>query len=325
MGPSAEGALRRRLRLGWRQKARVMQVCASVPWGDRFYRRIQRSFGRLRDDPRPAFRGQIELARWFLQAGRPIDGRSFLEVGTGHLPLVPVGFFLCGAERVRTVDLHRRLEWGLLGRALRWIARHPDEVGSLFAGVVASTTVQRRLELVARTYREPVRFLAEAGIEYLAPCDAARTGLPEGSVDGHFSRAVLEHIGPPALREVLAEARRLIAPDGVALHFVDLHDHFQSQDPSITRINFLQFSEEEWLKLAGNEFAYCNRLRIRDLLDLFREVGFEVMRHETRVDGASLEALRAGFQVHDRFRSYPPEELCTTELRVLLRAAEGRA
>ena len=40
------------------------------------------------------------------------------------------------------------------------------------------------------------------------------------------------------------------------MHFVDLSNHFQHQDQSITRINFLKFSDLEWNRIAGNEFAY---------------------------------------------------------------------
>jgi len=39
-----------------------------------------------------------------------VEGKTFFEVGTGHNPIVPIGFFLCGAEKIVTVDLHRRLD-----------------------------------------------------------------------------------------------------------------------------------------------------------------------------------------------------------------------
>jgi len=45
--------------------------------------------------------------------------------------------------------------------------------------------------------------------------------------------------------------------------------HFQHQDNSISRINFIRFSDNEWTNIAGNQFAYCNRLRVNDYLNLF--------------------------------------------------------
>ena len=64
--------------------------------------------------------------------------------------------------------------------------------------------------------------------------------------------------------------------DGITIHFIDLSDHFQHQDKSITSINFLHYSEKEWERIAGNQFAYCNRLRAGDYLALFEEAGFDV-------------------------------------------------
>lgn len=80
----------------------------------------------------------------------------------------------------------------------------------------------------------------------------------------------------------MKEAFRLLKKDGVALHFIDLSDHFQQQDASIAEFNFLRYSESEWERIAGNEFAYTNRLRTSDSLSIFREVSFVVLRKNVR-------------------------------------------
>lgn len=58
---------------------------------------------------------QVEMVRWIIAMGCKVEGKSFFEVGTGHCPIVPIGFFLCGAEQVVTIDLHWRLDLGILG------------------------------------------------------------------------------------------------------------------------------------------------------------------------------------------------------------------
>ena len=95
---------------------------------------------------------------------------------------------------------------------------------------------------------------------------------------------------------------------------------FQHQDKSITSINFLRFSDKEWEKIAGNQFAYCNRLRTSDYLKVFEDLGFTIDRHETLVDPESIRIARAGkIALHSRFSAYTLEDLCSTSLRVLLR------
>ena len=165
----------------------------------------------------------------------------------------------------------------------------------------------------------PKKLLFEANIVYLEPADAANTGLPDTSVDYHISTTVFEHIPGKDIERILIEAKRILKEDGVAIHFIDLSDHFQHQDGSITTINFLKYSEEEWVKIAGNEFAYCNRLRASDYFALFRKAGFDVCRKEALIDDEARERLKDGFVVDEKFRGYGVDDLCVTQLRVALK------
>jgi predicted fused transcriptional regulator/phosphomethylpyrimidine kinase len=83
-----------------------------------------------------------------------------------------------------------------------------------------------------------------------------------------------------------------------------MSDHFQHQDKSISSINFLRYSDEEWEKIAGNQFAYCNRMRASDYLALFREAGFDVLRMETQKDEEARQSLVDGFAVDSMFDNY---------------------
>ena len=98
-----------------------------------------------------------------------------------------------------------------------------------------------------------------------------------------------------------------------------MSDHFQHQDKSITSINFLRYSEKEWDKIAGNQFAYCNRLRASDYLVLFREAGFDVCRKELQEDDDAKESMKKRFVVDEKFCAYSVDELCTTGFRVALK------
>ena len=279
---------------------------------------------------------QIEMAQWILDIGGEIEGKTFFEVGTGHNLIVPIGFFLCGAEKVVTVDLHRRLDFGILKKSLVWMAENRDDVCGYYDGVANPqiapqrnrlrisqgkqiTQIIERMDLIDRLKEMPEKFLSEANIQYLAPADAADTDLPDASVDYHISTTVFEHIPGVDIKRILKEAKRILKKDGIAIHFIDLSDHFQHQDKSITSINFLRYSEKEWGKIAGNEFAYCNRLRVSDYLALFKEAGFDVCRKEATVDDEARKNMENGFMVDEGFRDYNVEDLCVTGLRVALK------
>jgi SAM-dependent methyltransferase len=302
----------------WQYKAAVARVCARLPLGDRVYRLGQRHLGELRARPLVRLATQIDMLEWLTASGVVVRDSRVLEVGTGHMPIVPIGFYLSGARECFTVDLNRRVDWRLTRHCLEWMVSHSGEVASLYrAELVEPAVFAERFARLRELCHTPRRFLECAGIHYLAPRDAADTGLPSASIDCHCSVTVLEHIAPGVLRDILVEAKRLLKPRGVALHFVDPSDHFAHADPSITLTNFLRYPEAEWLRIAGNEFAYCNRMRASDVMALAASLGFSVVRAETKVDERSVMSLRRGFRVDARFAGYSAEDLATTALRVM--------
>lgn len=172
-----------------------------------------------------------------------VEGKRFFEVGTGHCLIVPIGFFLCGALQVITVDLHRRLDIGILEKLLVWMAENRDEICGYYDGIVEKTVFNEGMNLIERLKHNPKKLLSEANIVYLAPADAANTVLSDASVDYHISTTVFEHIPGEDIKRILKEAKRILKDDGIAIHFIDLSDHFQHKDRSITSINFLRYSE----------------------------------------------------------------------------------
>ena len=295
-----------------------MRACAALPRGDAWYRLLQKNFGNLkRSTPDRKLRITAGIIERLLALGHDLSG-EYLEVGSGHVPVVPIGLWLAGARRIWTYDLNPRLDAEMCMRALRWIKEHYDWIATEFAAAGVRTDVEARLREIGRVNNVQALFDA-TNIRYIAPGDASRTGLPESSVDCHFSVATLEHVEPRALGEILREARRILKPSGVAIHVIDPSDHFAHADPSITGINFLQFDDATWRKLAGNSFAYCNRLRASDYVGAFSEAGLEIVGERRTVDKDSLKFLREYGPIAARFAGYSEEDLCTTTYEVLAR------
>jgi len=310
--------------MNWKWKARIQRACAGLPViQEPAYYFLQRRFGSVQDrsDPFPMLMACARLARILHDAARPVAGARIMEVGTGRCINMPLGFYLCGASSVVTFDAHRYLKPPLLMAALDVFRAQKDKVIDTLRDATDVTLLQERLELLCSSSTSD-ELLRHAKIEYRAPADAADSGLEDHSIDIQISYTVFEHIPRQVLRGILLEARRVLAPDGVTLHHIDTSDHFSHHDRSILPINFLQYSDAEWARLAGNQFAYHNRLRANEFADLYSECGHEVLLWKPYVDEPSLRALANGFPVHCRFQSYSPDTLSTVVLQVLSRPQE---
>lgn len=303
--------------MNWKSKALIMRVCSSIPGGHSLYTLLQKQFGNLNDDPWSRVSVQQEMAEWLLDAGITIPGKVFFEVGTGHKPVIPVCFSLMGAEKFITVDLYQRLDLKLLQGALNILASQRKHLVEGWRTFAPEDLLGQRFDLLDRYKDDPERFLQQVGIQYLPLTDAGSTSLPDASIDCHLSNTVMEHIEPDTLSNIVKEAYRLLKKDGVALHFIDLSDHFQHQDPSISPINFLRYSESEWDRIAGNEYAYTNRLRVPDYLSVFSEVSFVVIRKDAQQ--SNNDQLDAMIPINSKFDLYNQDDINTVEFRILLR------
>lgn len=304
----------------WIVKAGIMATSAALPEGERFYQWGQRRFGRLTPDPHSRLAQAVRLSEWLrLSDGPPLTECTLLEVGTGHVPLVPTYLWLMGAHSIWTLDLHHRLNEEATRATLQGIVREWESgLGAELEAASHDHQVKQRFAILRELAESPSDFMEAARIRYRAPSDAARTTFPDSSVDVVFSVTVMEHIPSDAILSILAEAKRILGDTGRSIHFVDMTDHFQHQDPSITTANFLRFRDWQWRLVGGNEYAYCNRFRASELRSLFSEAGFKEERVEIDIDAAALDAIESGrLKVAPEFEGFPIDDLAAASLRIL--------
>ncbi len=274
---------------------------------------LQLHAGLLRD-----FDGNVEMkvcADWAVlmshmrELGARSAGMSYLEIGTGWFPTLPVCFSLAGAASCRTYDISRHLDEGLTFRMMRSLEQHLPAIAA--AG-------NRPLEEVDEEYRTLLRcpnlgaLLDQARIEYFAPADATCTSLPDACVDVVFSNSVLEHVPPEVIQKLMAESRRVLRPGGFSIHSANCGDHYAYFDSKITPINYLAYPERRW-RFWNNPLHYQNRLRPRDFLQLAEEARLKVVLCKMRQRPDLMPALRS-MQVAPEFAGYPPEQLCSTSI-----------
>lgn len=235
----------------------------------------------------------LAQASLLIQSGCSLAGKSLLEIGTGWQPIIPILFYLAGC-RVTTIDSQRLMREG----AVEATAHGLIELGESIAEGLGL-----EVEEVER------KLTGHIDIEYLAPHDLLNSDLPTGSFDIVTSHAVLEHVPKDVIADMLPEIMRVLRPDGFMCHIIDNSDHWEHQDKSLSRLNFLTLNDAVFSMLcAMNPLDYQNRLRHFQYRDMFTLAGFNVIKEIANPHSKAMEELKH-LKLSGTFKNMPPEDL----------------
>jgi len=292
----------------WIFKAIIQKVISFLPFGHKINFIFQKYVTRGVNLSDEYFEGRLIHAREHYKYFRKhavTDKYSHLEIGTGWYPVVPLGMFLNGADTITTIDLVRFMNEE---RFRTTVKKYYDyhKAGKL-TGFLPMMS-QHRLEMLLEEIEKPTcnslgSFLEKFRIEYHV-ADASKIPLNDGSFDLITSNNTFEHIYVEALEGILKEFKRLCKKGGVMSHSIDLSDHFQHMDNSITIYNFLKYSEAQW-KWINNSIQPMNRMRIYEFRELYKRLGIPVAEEINRE--INMENYNK-VKVSARFLSHPPEE-----------------
>jgi len=299
--------------MNWRVKGVIQKLLSALPAGEVANDCLQRTLGGLRDFERnvdtKVVSDWLVFASHMKELGVTPKDRDYLEIGTGWYPALPICYSLAGARSCRSFDLNCHLSSKLTLRMLSRLECHLPAI----AQAVCRPLAEVRQDY-ARLRNAPAlpNVLEQARIDYVAPADAARTGLPPESVDVVFSNSVFEHVPPESILRIMKESRRVLRPGGIAIHSVNCGDHYAYFDRNITPINYLTYSNQSW-RFWNNRLLYQNRLRPSDFLELAQSAGFEIVlcKYQPR---ATLLAILPQMKIAPEFSQYPPEQLCSTSI-----------
>jgi hypothetical protein len=270
MGTCPEGYV-----MNWKVKAFIQNGVSKLPSGLSYeiYFQIQRYFGGLKKPLNPSghFSTGTMMLKKIKKYGYEIIGKTFFEVGTGRVPLLPVAFWLCGAGKTITIDLNPYMRNELIKDMLFCIKTRTAEIKNIFGDLLQEDRFGQLVEYSKTRKINKTELLRMCHIEYIAPGDASKTGLMENTIDYHISHTVYEHIPLKILKDILEEGNRIIGSNGIYIHDIDYGDHFSYMDKNISIINFLKYTEEEWERYAGNRYMYMNRARHDEYIELFKE------------------------------------------------------
>jgi hypothetical protein len=298
----------------WKLKVLIQFLLSRLPFGEQINHRLQQLNGS--HNLSRTERRVLEIVRDIrpLMEFRSLDGLSVVEIGTGWDAINPLLLHVLGVKSCQTFDHLRHVRFEHAQRVLAAIDRKATEIAALTA--VPITEIRNRVASLTSCGSLDA-LLTAANITYCAPGDGTRTNLPSASFDLFYSYAVLEHVPRDVVVGLTKEAQRLLKPSGTCFHLIGLHDHYAGFDKGISKVNFLQYSEQAWAFFVYNNIAYHNRLRAPTFVEIFESCGARIERIENEVDSGDLEAL-SRMKVDEKFRGIPAEQLAVTKSAVVL-------
>ena len=256
--------------MDWRLQIVKKAIMARIPFGAALRRQKRRLFGYTLDPRNLRYTlDNLEVMKAELHAaGRSFSSATVLEIGSGWFPTIPVMLAIESAKHVYMTDLTPNMD--------------SVTFKSTIAFLKDAFPSEQRLKNVSSSDDLPLSYLAP----FLVP------DIPDKSIDYVISRTVLEHIPPDDIVDFLASLRPKLVDDGLMIHLVDNSDHLEFADKSISRINFLSWSQRQhalfnWLMKDGE-----NRLRHHEYPPLFEKAGFKVVRELTSVDQPTLQRAK---------------------------------
>jgi len=149
---------------------------------------------------------------------------------------------------------------------------------------------------------------------YLTDGIGSLSKIPDTSIGYCFSNAVLEHIPLLEFQKLAEETLRILAPEGVCVHRVDLKDHLGGG------LNNLRFTERTWEgAIFKNSGFYTNRLRMVEIVAIFENSGFDCeLLNVQRWDHLPLPRKA----LSECFQKFSDNELSVSEFDIVLTRRE---
>lgn len=272
--------------MGWKKHVIKLAILGRIPFGSSLRRVKRRLFGYSPElgNIRSTLSDFDDMCNAVERAGRSFVGATVLEIGSGWFPVIPIMLSASGAERIIMSDLTPHMDRTTFAASLDFLKSHFREV----------------LGPVENASMEDFRF------EYNAPFRA--DSITDGSIDFIISRTVLEHISVVELKNLLVQLRPKLALNGLMVHCIDHSDHLEHKDRSISKINFLTWSDRRhrfinWLTKAGE-----NRLRHHEYRKLFVESGYKIIFESGQAHPDTVECAKK-LPLQDHFSQMTPEEV----------------
>ncbi len=158
-----------------------------------------------------------------------------LEIGTGWYPVIPISFFLCGVDRVYSVDISFLTS---VARIKTTLEKFFEQRKSGKLDTVLPNILPQRWAAIETLYGHIDQMnlpdvLLALRLHYVIQ-DARHLDFASDSIDLVNSNNTFEHIDAAILPGILKEFKRIVKKDGIMSHAIDMSDHFAHFDRNIS-------------------------------------------------------------------------------------------
>jgi SAM-dependent methyltransferase len=260
--------------------AAALKCFSAAPPMRRLYRELGNLVGNRRRGTGRMPPYYVERVRKMLRAQSEYkllrDGDQIMELGTGwlHWEALTTRLFFDVHSVVFDVWDNRQLN-GLKNYAVQ-LGPMLKQGGDLGLSAAEATRAQRLIEKIAKvgSFEELYELL---GFEYAIESSGSLARFPSERFQLVVSGGVLEHVDREALPLLANEMFRVLKPGGWAMHSIDIQDHLSYYDRTVSKKEYLMFSEPMWKYFFQNRVQYINRVQRNEWLELFRAAGFELV------------------------------------------------
>lgn len=272
--------------IGWRFKSAIQRILSKLPFPYFWYGLLQEHVTRSITVNQSAVERRLHACQRHMQHfDEEREDRSAFtafEVGTGWIPIIPLGLWLCGAKTVWTFDIAPLISRRRLNRCLG-ILRAMELEGRL-AEILPQVRRERIEQLLhmsnVHSHLSCKDFLHSLGINLLVGQQEVQR-IRNKSIDLVVSHEVLEYVPKRDIDELWQLITQSIHSGSIMSHYIDLRDEYSYFDPSISPLNFLRYSEQEW-RWHANPLFPLNRLTLPDYRNLFSHHAFRILHEEAR-------------------------------------------
>ncbi len=157
--------------------------------------------------------------------------RKALEIGTGIFCTHALGLYICGCDKVVTVDKYKQLS----ARSMKLAVSNTILARRFLSPHVSHDDFISRLQQIRKTGYD-MQKLKAIGVEYLAPLDLIDSEEIKETFHFLFSYTVMEHVPPAEVTLLLKKSIELMDQGSYCAHFIDMEDH---RNPQINPFDFL--------------------------------------------------------------------------------------
>jgi hypothetical protein len=294
----------------WKQKAIVQKTISYLPFSHKINYIFQKYVTKGINLSDEYFSDRLGHAREHIKSFQQYGGKAIpatcLEIGTGWYPIVPISFFLVGADKIYSVDISFLTSKERMQTTLqKFVAYYHTEQLKNYIDFLPE-----RFDIIINLLAEYDKYtldqvLQKLNITYLIE-DARKLSLPDNCIDLVNSNNTFEHIYPAILIPILKDFKRVVKKQGgVMSHFIDMSDHFAHFDKTINIYNFLQFSDEQW-KWIDNAIQPQSRIRIYDYKQIYADLHIPISEESFRE--GNISELKS-IALAEKFINQPLEEI----------------